>query len=202
MKEKFGMTSEELRSFWSWAPGADYLNNSEFSLAWRVARGVVPVNMVLRQMKKSVPFDCIRCGSEEDGFDETVEHAFFHCEKVWPLWSYVREVVCRMEPLREKIEIDLGHICGNAVPEWSPEKRWMFRSILAVARNVVWQTRLKEVYEEESFTSDQLIICFKHQLKVKIRCDRRRLAPAEFSRRWVVAISLVHVRGNSFDLLI
>ena len=38
LSERRGWTAEEIRSQWNWAPGSSFLNNSEFSLTWRLAR--------------------------------------------------------------------------------------------------------------------------------------------------------------------
>ena len=35
---------EEVRSQWNWAPGSGFLNNSEFSLTWRLARHALALN--------------------------------------------------------------------------------------------------------------------------------------------------------------
>ena len=35
--------AKEIRSHWNWAPGSSFLNNSEFSLTWRLAWNVLPV---------------------------------------------------------------------------------------------------------------------------------------------------------------
>ena len=38
LSERRGWTAEEIRSHWNWAPGSSFLNNSEFSLTWRLVR--------------------------------------------------------------------------------------------------------------------------------------------------------------------
>lgn len=42
--DRFGLSATELRSFRFWAPAADYLINSEFSLNWRLVRNRLPKN--------------------------------------------------------------------------------------------------------------------------------------------------------------
>ena len=37
LSEQHGWTAEEIRSHWNWAPGSSFLNNSEFSLTWRLS---------------------------------------------------------------------------------------------------------------------------------------------------------------------
>ena len=50
-------------------------------------------------------------------------------------------------------------------------------------RMVIWMMR--------NFSHRDLILFFRHQLKVKIRCDRKCLDCIIFDRRWVHAASLV-----------
>ena len=37
-RERHGWTTEKVRSYWNWVPGSGFLNNSEFSLNWQLAR--------------------------------------------------------------------------------------------------------------------------------------------------------------------
>ena len=71
----------------------------------------------------------------------------------------------------------------------------VFLVILAVARMVIWQTQNKGLYKGADFSYHDLILFFRHQLRVKIRCDRRRLDRITFSKRWVHTASLVVCKG-------
>ena len=62
-------------------------------------------------------------------------------------------------------------------------------------RVVIWTTRKKELCEDESFSSQTLVAFFKHQIKVKIRSERRRLSSLEFGERWVTVARLCRVVG-------
>ena len=42
LSERHGWTVEEVCSYWNWAPGSGFLNNSEFSLTWQLARNPLP----------------------------------------------------------------------------------------------------------------------------------------------------------------
>ena len=67
----------------------------------------------------------------------------------------------------------------------------VFLIILAVARMMIWMTRKKVLYDGSNYSHRDLILFFRHQLKVKIRCDRKRLDRITFDRRWVHAVSMV-----------
>ena len=43
LSERHGLTAEEIRSHWNWVPGSSFLNNSEFSLTWRLAQNALPL---------------------------------------------------------------------------------------------------------------------------------------------------------------
>ena len=63
---------------------------------------------------------------------------------------------------------------------------------------VIWTTRKKELYEDESFSSQTLVSFFKHQIKVKIWSERKRLSSLEFGKRWVTVAHLCREVGASF----
>ena len=86
------------------------------------------------------------------------------------------------------------------------DMRVVFLTILAVARTVIWTTRKKGLYDDANFSHRFLVLYFRHQLGVKIRCDRKRLDRITFDKRWVNAASLVVRKGavleSSFPLLL
>ena len=63
-------------------------------------------------------------------------------------------------------------------------------------RVVIWTTRKKELCEDESFSSQTLVAFFKHQIKVKIHSERKRLSSLEFGERWVTVARLCRVVGS------
>ena len=75
----------------------------------------------------------------------------------------------------------------------------VFLAILAVARMVIWMTRKKGLYDGVKFSHHDLISFFRHQLRVKIRCDRKHLDRITFNRRWVHAASLVIQKGAMLE---
>ena len=83
-----GWSMEEVLSHWKWAPGSDFLYNSEFSLTWRLGRNALLLfDLNYKVCLADMP-DCPRCIS---GLKETDEHAFYYCEQVRPLWNHVGE---------------------------------------------------------------------------------------------------------------
>ena len=185
--ERLGWSAEEIRSQWNWAPGSGFLNNSEFSLTWRLARNALALNdWAYRACLADMP-NCARCSS---GQEETALHAFYYCERVHPFWSHVEEWTARISP-RELMPLDVGYVVDNVSPPFQGEKRMVFLVILAVARMVIWQTRNKGLYEGANFSYRDLILFFRHELRVKIRCYRKCLDHITFSKRWLHAASLV-----------
>ena len=154
LSERRGWTAEEIRSHWNWAPGSSFLNNSEFSFTWRLARNALPLlGLNYRAGLADMP-DCTRCGS---GLEETAEHAFYNCERV------------------------------------------VFLAILAAAWMVIRKTQKKGLYDDANFSHRDLVLYFKHQLRVKIRCDRKRLDGITFDKRWVNAASQVVRKGAMLE---
>ena len=79
--EQLGWSLGEIRSQLNWAPCSGFLNTSKFSLTWRLARNVLPLNNWAFRACLADMLDCLRCGS---GLEETVLHAFYYCERVRP----------------------------------------------------------------------------------------------------------------------
>ena len=192
LSERCGWTAEEIRSHWNWVPGSNFLNNS---FTWRLVRNALPLaGLNYRASLADMP-DCARCGS---GLEETAEHAFYYCERVCPFWNHVSEWTARIEP-KQLVLLDVGYIVDNVLPPFQGEKRMVFLTILAVARMVIWTTRNKGLYDDANFSHRYLVLYFRHQLRVKIRCDRKRLDRITFSKRWVNAASLVVRKGGTLE---
>ena len=139
--------------------------------------------------------DCARCGS---GLEETAEPAFYYCERVRPFWDHVGEWTARIEP-KQLVLLDVGYVVDNVLPPFQGEKRVVFLAILAVARMVIWMTRNKGLYDDARFSHRDLVLYFRHQVRVKIRCDRKRLDRITFNKRWVHATNLVVRKGAMLE---
>ena len=192
---------EEICSHWNWALGSNFLNNSEFSLTWRLAQNALPLlGLDFRAGLADMP-NCACCSS---GLEEMTEHAFNYGERVRPFWYHVGEWTARIEP-KQLLLLDVGYVIDNVLPLFQGEKRVVFLAILAVARMVIWTKRKKGLYDDTNFSHRDLVLYFRHQLRVKIRCDRKRLGRITFGKRWGNAANLVvrkrAMLGSSFPLL-
>ena len=139
--------------------------------------------------------DWAHCGSS---LEETAEHTFYYCERVRPFWDHVGECTARIEP-KQLVLLDVGYVVDNVLPPFQGEKRVVFLAILAVARMEIWTTQKKGLYDDANFSHRDLILNFRHHLRVKIRCDRKRLDRITFNRRWVNAASLVVRKGAMLE---
>ena len=88
LEERLHWLLDEIRSPWNWAPGLNFLNNSEFLLTWRLTRNELPLaGWAFRVGLADMP-DCACCGR---GQEETALHALYYGKRVHPFWSHVRE---------------------------------------------------------------------------------------------------------------
>ena len=95
--------------------------------------------------------------------------------------------------------LDVCYVVDNVLPPFQGEKRVVFLAILAAARMVIWTTRKKGLYDDANFSPRDLVLHFRHQLRVKIRCDRKRYDRITFDKRWVNAASLVVRKGAMLE---
>ena len=191
LEKCLGWSLDEIRSQWNWAPGSGFLNNSEFSLTWQLARNMFPLNGWALKVGLADITDCNCCGS---GLEETALHAFYYCEWVCQFCSYIGEWTACIDP-KQLVLLNVGYVD----PPWKGEKWVVFLVILAVVRVVIWETRKKALYDGANFSLCNLILFFRHQLRVKIRFDRKHLGHTTFHRRWVHAASLVIWKGATLE---
>ena len=190
--EELGVTKQEGRLLWPWAPGMRSLNNDEASLTWLVIRKALWVSKRLWTAGLVSSQGCFRCGDME----ETIAHVFFHCPEVKPLCNYLERLMVRM--LRGKFFVlEASSVCSNVVPVLTRQKHYVFLCLLGVMRVVIWTTWKKGFYGGESFSSRALVAFFKHQVEVKLKCERERLSPMQFSERWVKEARLCRVNGTT-----
>ena len=167
---ELGVTEAEGRLLWPWAPRMRCLNNDEASLTWLVIRNALWVGKKLFAAQQVISPECGRCGDLE----ETIGHAFFHCPVVRPLCKLLEGYMVRI--LNGKFFVlEASSVCSNVVPKLNRLEHYVFLCLLGVMHVVIWTTRMKELFEDESFSSQTLVTFFKHQIKVKIRSERKRL---------------------------
>ena len=75
---------------------------------------------------------------------------------------------------KQLVLLDIAYIMEKVNPMYRDEKCVAFLVILAVARMVIWETRKKGLYDGANFYHCDQILFFKHHLKFKIKCDRKR----------------------------
>ena len=166
------------KAFWSVVGGdlllmeldGRFLINSEFPLTWKLSLS-------------------------DWAFKECLPAAAELCRK-WPgtpttesrFWDYVGEVTARID-CKQLVPLDVGYVVDNHGPQWRGKKRKVSLAILAMARIVIWMTLQKGWYDTANFSDRDLILFLRHQLRVKIRCDRRSLDCIAFNERWVKAAS-------------
>ena len=194
LAEGLGLTKGEARSVWPWPTGMKPLNNNEASLSWRIIRNALWVGKKLFAAGLVISPECVRCGDME----ESLEHAFVHCSIVRPVCQLVEGFMVRVLNV-PFFALDASVMCSNVVPFQDKRKHYVLQCLLGIMRVVIWTTRQKGFHEGESFTPLQLIAYFRHQLKVKIRVERRRLSSSEFNECWVRIAQLCRVKGAKLE---
>jgi len=194
---KLGLTKAEGRLLWPWAPGLRSLNNDEASLTWLVIRGALWVGKRLKKAGLATPPVCVRCRGEE----ESLVHAFFTCPVVKPLLKLLEGFMVRMQN-GKSFTLDVRAVLNNVVTSLDRNKLYVLLCLLGVVRVVIWTTRKEEHYGGESFSSQALVAFYKHQIKVKIRSERKRLSSLVFNERWVKLSRLCRVKGADLEFML
>ena len=168
---------EEVRLQRNWAPSSGFLNNS-FSLACRLARNAL---LLLGLNYKAGLADMPECPCYSSGIEETAEHAFYYCERVRPFWNHA------------------GKWTAHAVRHWLCRSQRFAAVSMWEAYDVSRDPKCNwngDLDDGSNFSHRDQIWFFWHQLRVKIRCDRKCLDRITFDKRWVHAVSLVLRKGT------
>ena len=186
---ELGVTETEGRLLWPWAPRMRCLNNDEASLTWLVIRNALWVGKKL-------------FSAQQASAASAAGAVIWRRLLITPSFSPVVRPLCKLlegymvRILNGKVFVlEASSVCSNVVPELNRQEHYVFLCLLGVMRVVIWTTRKKELYKDESFSSQTLVAFFKYQIKVKIRSERKRLSSLEFGKRWVTVARLCHVVG-------
>ena len=80
-------------------------------------------------------FDCPRCNRE---LEETVVHAFYHCEQVRPFWSHVGDWTAQIDP-KQLVLVEVGYVVDNVDLSWKVGK---YVAFLVIIEGIDWQRKL------------------------------------------------------------
>ena len=153
------MTAVEGCLLWPWDPGMRCLNNDEASLTWLVIRNTLWVGKKLFSAQLVISPECGRCGD----LKESIDHAFFHCPVVRPLCNFLEGyMICILNG--KFFVLKASSVCSNVVPKLNRQEHYVILCLLGIMRIVIWTTRKKELYDDESFSSQTLVAFYKHQI--------------------------------------
>ena len=189
---ELGVMEVEGRLLWPWAPGMRCLNNEEASLIWLVIRNTLWVSKKWFSAQQAISPECSQCGDLE----ESINHTFFHCPVMQPLCKLLEGYMVRILNGRFFV-LEASSVCSNVVLRLNRQEHYVVLCLLGIMCVMIWMTRKKELYKDESFSSQTLVSFFKHQIKVKIRSERKTLSSLQFGKRWVTIARLCCVVGAS-----
>jgi hypothetical protein len=191
--ETLGVDGKKLAALYRRTFGPGPMDNFQKSLAWQCYRGALPVRDKLYRHGSAVTRTCPRCAQG----DETVLHALVQCPCIADLWSYVEQLLSRVG----RIELSTESILKiDPPPSFGREGRAVFLCLVAMAKEIVWWTRLKGLKTDIFLFGQALIGFFKFHLKRKVRVEREVLLPSIFFERWVNVARLARVNGPTLTL--
>jgi hypothetical protein len=191
--ETLGIDEEELAGLFrrTFSPGT--MDNFQKSLAWQCYRKALPVRDKLYRHGSAVRRSCPRCAQS----DETVLHALVQCPSIADLWSFVEQLLSRVGWIRLSAE---SIVKIAPPPSFGREGQAIFLCLVAMAKEVVWWTRLKGLKTDTFLFGQALIDFFKFHLKRKLRVEREVLIPSEFVARWVRVAKMARVNGPTLSV--
>ena len=132
------------------------MDNFQMSLAWQCYRGALPVRDKLYRNGSANSPTCPRCAQG----DETVLHALVQCPSIADLWACVERLLSRVGRIRLSAE---SIVKIDPPPSFGREGRPVFLCLVAMAKEVVWWTRLKGLKTVERDLTN-VVVCMSTQL--------------------------------------
>ena len=133
-------------------------------------------------------------GERSLSLEETLLHTFYYCKRVRPFWNHIR-----VDGLYQSQTAWCWLHCGQC---WPSISRWEACTILAVVRIMIWMTQKKGLYEGANFFHRHLIMFFRHQLQVKIRCHRKHLGCITFEKKMGVCSKPGHMKEGNIGVIL
>ncbi|KAK6188037.1 hypothetical protein SNE40_004305 [Patella caerulea] len=150
------------------------------SLAWRLVHDIVPTMWTLFCRRHTLEKKCAFCDQVE-----TVEHIFYYCDKVHPLWGVIRNMVNILT--LNKIKLDFKLIRYLNFPKLSKFQLEVILVLVNLAKQVIWGNRNDARFRSKSVTSQAVISQFIEKLRFRITVDKSRLSAVNFYHYWLVS---------------
>ena len=121
------------------------------ALTFKILHGIYPSNELLFKMELSGSPMCTLCNQRD-----TLEHFFFHCEKIKPLWEKVITEINLYMGIRIKLNEKVVLLGANVIPRRRSKQVSQINHVLAVAKSAISKFRygperpLLDIYETDS----------------------------------------------------
>ena len=147
-------------------------------LEWRILHQVVPVNAYLFRLHVTNNALCSLCR-----WPETLQHRFFSCTYVRPLWTLVEQWMSAA--VAEPVTISPEAAIFLQYPDFKDTFYLRRLQILSGEQKLsVWLQRNGKKYDRARITGIDIHRLFIYFVRVRVRADFHRLDQDTFSRLW------------------
>jgi hypothetical protein len=164
----------------------NFVDSHYIDTSWRLAHDVVSVNAVLHRFgmyRSSI------CPYEACTAVESVQHCFFECKVVKPVYSILLPWVEKLSSttipyIPDVIPCDFlrfpRHL--NALNKY---RRSVLLYLIALTKHIIWISRNKTKHQHKRITSNLIIVTFLSILKFRILADFKRFTRSTFTKYWL-----------------
>lgn len=166
-------------------------------VTWRIIHEIIPVQQLLCKYKISKVPKCSLCPFTL----ESIEHLFFSCPIVKPLYDFVFEYISGVgeDRLSPSIDIILYHILPNNV---NKQQKSVILYLLTECKFAIWWCRNFKKFENRNVNSNYLIMFMLNRLKLRIHADFKRMPRATFSSYWIEPGLFCDVEDDKLEVYI
>ncbi|CAF89551.1 unnamed protein product, partial [Tetraodon nigroviridis] len=135
------------------------LSKRHADLHWRLLHGIFPVNSFVSTINQTVEDKCPFCDQRE-----TIFHCFYECQRLLPLFSFLRNVFFKCEEFFMK----QSFILGFKYTRHQKDKCQLLNFVLGQAKMAVYLSRKRKM--EEGFIVEPVVFC-TNMIKSRLLID-------------------------------
>ena len=130
---------------------------------------------------------------------ESVDHALWFCNVVLQTWTWIEGFARRW--VQSDFRLNKAMVLLSTFPPSLKKcKKDVLTYIFAVARQKIWASRCKALFEQSHSSQTELVTCIKESLRSKLRTEFVRLGSLAFEASWCDSVHWARVEGGCLRL--
>ncbi|XP_036366636.1 uncharacterized protein LOC118766888 [Octopus sinensis] len=186
--DTLGLGDNQLDSLFRRTFGPGCLDNFPKSLAWQCYRGALPIRDKLARHGQTTTADCPRCGRDRK----------LSCMLLFSVLECLKCGLMQNMSGLGRVQLSSESIVKIDLPDFlTKESNQCFLAVVAIAKEVVWKSRMKGLATGNLISGLGLVRYFIFHFKRKLRLERRCHSKKMFKERRLHVARVLGMKDSS-----